>query len=352
MASKWKTFTSSVRVALGGAARPAEASQRALAEVSHSIRRATLTPALNPHSFRNYVFKARALYRETPDSLQSQFITLCNEKRLAYRLVEHVARERLLALSPPEVYAAGIDIHDVDPGIIGRHAVLKPAGGAASRGLFCLEREGDAFRETVRNRTFSWEQLRAAYLEERDAAPDDRRFTKQVIVEEWIRDDVRGPIPLDYRMYSFFGRVGMIMQRDCNGGREKSARRFRYYDASWNDLGDARGAGQIDETLEPPELALQATRLAEVLSAHIPLPFMRVDFYITKQGVRFGEFTPFPGSHGSYNRSVDAWMGRLWDDAEWRLSRSRFPERDEVVRILEGGSSEPKRPEADDAQRV
>lgn len=280
--------------------------------------------------------------RET--RILKDFITASNHKIQAYRLVDYIAREAGLPISPPEVYLANVLIGDVDPNKLGPRFVLKPMKGSGNQGVFCVERRGDSFYDSARKQTFSWDELRDRYLEERRIFLKSRKrgqvkrpFSERVFAEEWLQDGVRGDIPLDYRMYCFFGRCGLIQQRDCNLGMMGSNRRSRFYNRLWEDIGEVRGPAGMDPTLPPPSGGDAAVRIAETISSYIPLPFIRVDIYITPQGVRFGEFTPFPGSSAKYDPPTDATLGRMYLDAVRRLQKSRFPERDVLMSVIKDG---------------
>ncbi len=295
-------------------------------------------------SFRRELRRQRRADRTImANSKRGQFITAIDVKLQAYRLVEYIAKDAHLKLSPPTVFAADRDIAALDPSTLGQYSVVKPAMGRNNRGVFCLERQGDKFFDVPRKQSFTWDEVRQTYLLELEQAPADKKYSRNVFAEEWVRDDVRGHIPLDYRFYCFFGRCVLIQQRDCNQGMGPKSRLSRYYNRAWQDVGNVCVGKQTDATLSPPERGEEAVRLAEAVSSYVPLAFMRVDFYVTPEGVRFGEFTPYPGSRASFIPPVDAVMGRYYRDAERRLRGSRFPERDVLLAILRGEKPQPSK---------
>jgi hypothetical protein len=44
--------------------------------------------------------------------------------------------------------------------------------------------------------------------------------------------------------------------------------------------------------------------------------FMRIDFYSTKKGYYFGEFTPTPGGGNGFSEEGDQFLGSFWKGEE------------------------------------
>lgn len=99
-----------------------------------------------------------------------------------------------------------------------------------------------------------------------------------------------GSIPRDYKFFCFHGRVEII-QVDVNRfGDQKQAllnREFKPLEAE-------RRFPKYEGTLKKPLLLNEAIRVAELLSADFN--FIRVDLYLVKNRIYFGELTNYPGN--------------------------------------------------------
>jgi hypothetical protein len=135
-----------------------------------------------------------------------------------------------------------------------------------------------------------------------------RTITPRIMVEEFI-DDGSGAAPMDYKFFTFHGKVQLIQ---IDGSRFTN-HRCALYDRHWRDTGAGVQLDRFDGPVrEPPnlELLLQA---AETLGAG--LDFVRVDLYDVGNRIYFGEMTATPG--GGFARfnpqAMDEHLGRLWE---------------------------------------
>ena len=133
---------------------------------------------------------------------------------------------------------------------------------------------------------------------------------------EEVMEDANGvEIPMDYKVYSFYGKVGLIMQKYVGVSNDRSTWRFKFYDADWNDLGPVKYHNLIDSELPKPEIADEIVKAAEKLSLESKVPFLRIDFYATRNGLRFGEFTSMPGGFDEHDVDTDMKLGYMWISA-------------------------------------
>jgi len=134
-----------------------------------------------------------------------------------------------------------------------------------------------------------------------------RRIPPRIIVEEFV-DDGSGCAPMDYKFFTFHGRVHLIQ---IDGSRFTN-HRCALYDRHWRDTGARVQLERFDGPVrEPPNLALML-QTAETLGAG--LDFIRVDLYDVGSRIYFGEMTSTPG--GGFVRfdpqAMDEHLGRLW----------------------------------------
>lgn len=119
-----------------------------------------------------------------------------------------------------------------------------------------------------------------------------RGVDKKIIVEEYIGSR-EGALPDDYKFYCFHGSAYCVMV--CVG-REEGWPRFYFFDREFGLLRINRDSAEAPEgfSLPKPEGLAEAFEAADRLSRGFP--FVRVDLYLTKQGVRFGEMTFTPAA--------------------------------------------------------
>lgn len=127
------------------------------------------------------------------------------------------------------------------------------------------------------------------------------------IIAEPMLFDAQGQIPTDCKAYVIGGRV-RYFQVDC-GRFERPTRNL--YSPRWQLL-PVRGTHPRHAPQPPPLELPRMTELAQQLAA--PFEFLRVDFYLTADGLRIGELTNSPGAGFGrfYPASFGAEMGACW----------------------------------------
>ncbi|MEZ5166404.1 MAG: ATP-grasp fold amidoligase family protein [Acidimicrobiales bacterium] len=209
-----------------------------------------------------------------------------NDKLGGYRYVA------ALGLDHPAVLARHDEIRDVDPGAIPRRFLVKPVGGSTNRGVFGLDLEDrpatGAYTELLTGRELTWAQV----VEEYESHVVEKRISAALVVEELLRHPRdTAAIPDDFKVYCFYDRAALVMQRHMNATADRTAWRFKFWDREWVDLGPIKFADRCDPDLPPPVHGDAIIEAAERLGAALRLPFVRLDFYDTDRGAVFGEVT-------------------------------------------------------------
>jgi hypothetical protein len=143
---------------------------------------------------------------------------------------------------------------------------------------------------------------------------------KKVQPRVLIQELLLGPdelLPKDYKFFMIHGKCRMI-QVDIT--RYEGHRR-NLYDAEWNLLPCQSYAPPALENIPEPENLSEMIDLAERLSEG--MDFIRVDLYMTAEGIKFGELTNYPLAAADYfrPREFDYWLGSFWNHRRaWRLS--------------------------------
>lgn len=127
------------------------------------------------------------------------------------------------------------------------------------------------------------------------------------LVEEML-EDVNGGVPIDYKFFVFNGKCQMI---------EVHTDRFRnhgkgFYSLDWIRLEMTQNNRATSELVPKPQELQKMIDLAEVLAEGVD--FLRVDLYLTKNGIKFGELTNYPAA-GTIKFFPEFWnfeIGRDW----------------------------------------
>jgi hypothetical protein len=249
-----------------------------------------------PRLVRPRTFNERILRRKVFD--RRPILTQLTDKYA----VRHYVAQRLGPEILPAVYSVNSDPAAIPFADLPRPFVVKPTHGS---GWVRIIRDKAALdvQELV-NTCNLW--LGTSYYN-RTRERHYRQITPRIMVEEFI-DDGSGSAPMDYKFFTFHGKVHLI-QID---GFRFTHHRCALYDRDWRDTGARVQLDRFEDPIrEPPNLALML-QTAEKLGAG--LDFVRVDLYDVGSRIYFGEMTATPG--GGFARfdppAMDEHLGRLW----------------------------------------
>ena len=114
-----------------------------------------------------------------------------------------------------------------------------------------------------------------------------------ILVEKYLGND-DGSLPVDYKFYCMNGKANSVMV--CEGRDGVHHPKFFFMDKNWNKLPySAEVFYYPDFMIEKPRNMDKAFEVADMLANEFP--FVRVDLYIVKDRIYFGEltFTPAAG---------------------------------------------------------
>lgn len=187
--------------------------------------------------------------------------------------------------------------------------VIKPAEGAASRGVYIIKGANDILDVSRSKNVENWLAMEKSM---RDDLELKRVEKDKWIVEEFIyEDDDRTPAR-DYKFLTFYGKVALVTEI-CRFPKNKHC--------WWNRDGKIVSTGVFEKTrFEGEGITKEMIEMVEKLSLEIPAPFMRIDFLKTKEGLVFGEFTPRPGTYSKFDEETDRMLGDYFLEAEVRLN--------------------------------
>lgn len=136
-----------------------------------------------------------------------------------------------------------------------------------------------------------------------------RKMKPKIIAEKFIESD-DGESPTDYKVYCFNGKPYCTMvckERRGPGGKAD----YYYFDNNWNRLDYEKSGKNYDVKFEKPESFEKMLKYSEILSEEFP--FVRMDFYDTKEGIILGEmtFTPCAALDNDYKNDVELLLGDM-----------------------------------------
>lgn len=116
--------------------------------------------------------------------------------------------------------------------------------------------------------------------------------TPKIIAERFLEDpDDENFELVDYKILCFNGKPEFII---CVAGRNGVNYHHVVYDVDWNKIDVKIGSSSFTETYEVPSRFDEMMEIAKTLSADFPA--VRVDLYLVKGEIYFGELTFFPWS--------------------------------------------------------
>ena len=258
-----------------------------------------------PRLVRPRTFNERILRRKVFD--RRPILTQLTDKYA----VRHYVAQRLGPEILPAVYSVNIDPTAIPFAALPQRFVVKPTHG--SGWVRIVQDKSVLDVQELINTCHHW--LASSYYS-RTRERHYRKITPRIMVEEFI-DDGSGSAPMDYKFFTFHGKVHLI-QID---GFRFTHHRCALYDREWRDTGARVQLDPFEEPIrKPPNLALML-QTAEKLGAE--LDFVRVDLYDVGSRIYFGEMTATPG--GGFARfnppTMDEHLGSLWGGGVVRLGR-------------------------------
>jgi hypothetical protein len=211
---------------------------------------------------------------------------------------------------------------DITHAHLSDRCVVKPVYGTRTTGVMVLRRAGDVFYDLLRRETVTLKEIRDVQREsqEKYAAQFSFRSSKVLIEEAILDEDGPDMVPLDYKAWTFNGRVAFIEQVN----RNTSPKSLAWYVEDFHpvEVEDFALCGLGKFRRGPhrlPRCRDDILRIAKAASLALRTPYIRVDIYATPDGAAIGELTPAPGN--VYHRVLrfqpwfDQLLGLQWASA-------------------------------------
>ena len=222
-------------------------------------------------------------------------------------LVREYVKERVGEDILPKLYGVWKKAEDIDFDKLPSKFVLK-TNHACGTILPVLDKSKINVEE-VRNTLNEWLKIRHGY---KTIQPHYLKIRPSIIAEEYLENDAEFSSSLvDYKVFCFSGTpFCIVVFTDRTKGNQVNC---SYYDTEWNPLPDAmpKEKRQEQRTIPyPKELPVLLSCAQKLAKGH---PQVRVDLYIVKGKVYFGEmtFTSRAGYMDNLSRDFCLKMGQL-----------------------------------------
>lgn len=249
-----------------------------------------------PNIFRPRTFNQKVLHRIIFD--RREWLAETTDK---YRVRNYV-RERLGPEILPKLLHVTQDPSTIPFDDLPDRFVIKPTHGS---GWVRIVHDKAGLDRAQAIEECRWWLDRNYYLEHREWAY--KNIIRRILVQELV-DDGSGPVPRDYRLYVFGGRVELVIVDWQQSGETRS----RFFNLPWEQLNVSNGYPEIIGDLRPPKHFDEMIAAAETLARDID--FVKVDFFDTDAKLYFGELTSTPncGLTPTKPAEFDRHLGSLW----------------------------------------
>ena len=230
--------------------------------------------------------------------------------KIGYKLKGYLLAEKH-GIKHAEIFKIYSRIENVNWEELPRQFIIKPQQGCSESGVFPLIRKGKGYRNILKNKDMTKEGIIRTFQE---GITGNHSHSGGL----WIEELLSNPLPYDWKIHTFNGRIGIIEQFKRDG----ESKYHKYWTREWKPIENMCKkifTYKINNSLPPPEHRRGLLKVAEVLSKAISHPFVRIDLYDTPRGVFMGEITPHPGRTCVYIDYWEKYLGEMWGKAEKEL---------------------------------
>lgn len=228
-------------------------------------------------------------------------------------------------LPTPKISVVWKHPREIDLSVTDREFVLKPSVLHSTKGVMVLKNAGNGvFRESLSGKELTQEDI----ITLQTAAYDDCKFKSayRIFIEEKVvGDDNVGEIPLDYKIYTFYGIPMMVFQFNRNASPKRAA----WFDGEFRPLRVRECIRSDWQVINHgvhilPRDWQNMLEIASRASILVKSPFISVDMFSSDRGAVIGELTPAPGApfYGKmykFTEEFDTILGESWEAALERM---------------------------------
>lgn len=215
-------------------------------------------------------------------------------------------RVESLGVPLPAVYFCGRDMTSLDMGSLPERFVAKPHGGSNAKGIFIM----NGSRELLSGKEFdrknsSFRFLMSDFVLSSKGANEKSEIIIEEFQQDWFEAD---GIPLDYKAHCYGGKVRFFQVINRNEGRRSQS----FYTREWKSMPAITKSYPEGERIPRPPCLPELIRYADIVAGDLK-QMIRLDFYVTKRGPVFGEFTTYPGAGKNYTVFGNALAIQCWE---------------------------------------
>lgn len=245
----------------------------------------------NPKNFNEKMTNLKLTYKD------NQLISQCADK---YEVREYV-KSKGLENTLNELYFVYDNPNEIDFEKLPEKFVLKCTHGCGYN-IICNDKSKIDIEKT-KKKLGKWQK------EKFGLATTELHYTNikpRIICEKYLCDE-SGKLPIDYKIYCFYGVPKCILVCSDRETETKGS----YYDLSWNRLNYETESFSYRKNIEKPKNLDKMIEYATKLSQGFD--FVRVDFYNDDGKIIFGEltFTPYCCCNPTINKQGNIELGKL-----------------------------------------
>ncbi len=213
-----------------------------------------------------------------------------------------------------QVYRLFSRIENVYWDVLPEQFIIKPQHGCSTKGTLPLSKtKGGKYKDLLRNKIMTVKQIISYYTE--GLQPEAKEKHSR---ELWIEELLINPLPYDWKVHTFNGKIGIIEQFKRDG----HIKYHKYWTSEWKNIENICSkifTYEINNDLPGPLHPEEILETAEKLSKEMAHPYVRIDLYDIPGGVYLGEVTPHPGRTCVYLPFWENYLGKMWEQAEKEL---------------------------------
>ena len=186
-------------------------------------------------TFNNAILNSLEFFKNNQNDIRCEVIRKLDHKVNCKKLIQN------LQIIYPKDYGSFQSFNQINFDNLPDKFVLKPIWGHTNLGVFLLERNGEEFFDFHRKKSYTIEEL------EKEFSKEKQINSGSIMIEELLVDNCKNyKIPLDYKFYTFNGKLELIMQRCVNKGPQIHNWEFKFYDDNWNEISNPLNKSNIN----------------------------------------------------------------------------------------------------------
>ncbi len=225
-------------------------------------------------------YSEKSTWLKINDYAHNSLASICADKYAVRKYISDKGYPHILT----KEYGVYSSFNEIDSQALPSAFVLKVTHGCGYN-IICDDKSSLDFDKT-RERVETWLKEPYGY------ASAELHYTKikpRILIEENMKDE-EGKLPLEYKIFCFNGKVGVIQVSSDDTAPLKR----NYFDTDWNELDYSKPEYRDTNPMSRPSYLPELLKIASDLCQDFPL--VRVDLYADENRIIFGELTLTPAA--------------------------------------------------------